>query len=314
MVSRKIILIFVIACLAIISPTYYIDAADEGAQKGAELYWQATRALNQKNFTGSQAKFEEAAQYLSGKVQEDALRMAEFIGKMSPKITAKKLLKSEMNFSIIGEVKEEGRIWHLYNDNNRGEMSLLHLAISGEKPMDDLVAALGQDLFAKTMVIQNKEGYLSKLLSSIPGASSRIRMWYCDKNNTTNIVYENYYITPDKSYYSFLADDIVSQNNFAKVKCSSNYTWLWVLLAAALAIIAGAAVFYWRKKIKFILAVMLRRVKFKISKKILIIIIIGIIVLAVILVLVLVFLGGSISSFDAVSAGVKASKVARWAT
>ncbi len=266
---RKIILIFFIFCLAIILPIYYIDAVDEDTQKGAELYWQATRALNQKNFIESQAKFEEAAQYLSGKIQEDTLRLVEFISKMSSKITAKKILKSETNFSIIGEVKEEGRVWHLYNDNNRGEVSLLHLAISGEKPLDDLVAGLGSDSFTKTMVIQNSEGYLSKPLTSIPGASSRIRMWYCSEDDTTNIVYENYNYPADtsSSYYSFLADDIVSQNNFAKVKCSSSYTWLWFFLAVIFLIVAGAAIFYWRKKIKFILAATLRRWKFITSKK-----------------------------------------------
>ncbi len=244
---KKIILISVL--IIIFLPLVDLQAEDQDLQKGADLYWQATRALNQKDFTGAKVKFEEAAQYLSGKVQEDALRMAEFIGQMSPKITAKKLLKSDINFSIIGEVKGEGRIWHLYNDNNRGEMSLLHLAISGEKPLDDLVTVLGQDLFTKTMVIQNREGYLSKPLSSVPGVSSRIRMWYCDKNNTTNIVYENYYITPDQSYYSFLADDVVFQNNFAKVKCSRSVPIpIWLIGAIVFVILAG--VLDWRFKLR----------------------------------------------------------------
>lgn len=243
---KKIILI--IGLIFFLTP-FSILAADEDIQKGAELYWQATRAMNTKNFSEAGAKFEEAAQYLSGKNQEDALRMAEFITKMSPKITAKKLLKSETNFSIIGEVKEQGRAWHLYNDNNRGEMTLLHLAIFQEKPLDDLVSALGQDLFTKTMVIQNAEGYLSKPLSSIPGASSRIRMWYCDKDNTTNIVYENYYTTPDQSYYSFLADKIVFQNNFAKVKCSRSFPILiWLVGAIVFVILAGILI--WRLKFR----------------------------------------------------------------
>ncbi len=244
---KKIILISVLIIISL--PLANLQAEDQNLQKGADLYWQATRALNQKDFTDAKAKFEEAAQYLSGKVQEDALRMAEFIGKMSSNITAKKLLKSEMNFSIIGEVKEEGRVWHLYNDNNRGEMSLLHLAISGEKPLDDLVAALGSDLFIKTMVIQNREGYLSKPLSSLPGASSRIRMWYCDKDKSTNIVYENYNYPADasSSYYSFLADDVVSRNNFAKVKCSRHFPIsTWTIGAIIFIILAGILV--WRLK------------------------------------------------------------------
>lgn len=237
---KVIKIISVIIFAAFFLPLVIVQATETDTQKGADLYWQATRALNQKNFTESQAKFEEAAQYLPGQLQQDALQMAEFIGKMSPKITAKKLFKSEQNFSIIGEVKEEGKVWHLYNDNNRGEMSLLHLTISGEKPLDDLVAALGQDLFTKTMVIQNSEGYLSKSLSSIPNASSRIRMWYCDKNNTTNIVYENYYITPNQSYYLFLADDVVSQNNFAKIKCSSRFPIpIWAIGTIIFIILGG---------------------------------------------------------------------------
>lgn len=244
MIKGKTILISVL--IIIFLPLIDLRAENQG---GAELYWQATRALNQKNFAESQAKFEEAAQYLSGQVQEDALRMAEFIGQMSPKITTKKLLKSEQNFSIIGEAKEEGRVWHLYNDNNRGEISILHLAISGEKPLDDLVAVFGPDLFTKTTVIQNREGYLSRPLSSVPGASSRIRMWYCNKNNTTNIVYENYYITSDNSsLYSFLADDVVSQNNFAKVKCSRSLP-IPIWLIGVIIFIILASILGWRLKI-----------------------------------------------------------------
>ena len=179
----------IITLLIILLPIAVAHAGDENVKRGADLYLQGATAMNQKNFSAAKEKFEAAAQYLTGKVQEDALRMADFIGKMSERITAEELLV-DSSFSIVGEVREEDRVWHFYTSAE--EMSIMHLAINGEKPLDDLAKAAGAGLFTKEQVIKNREGYLSQALNYVPGAISRIRMWYCDKNNISNIVYENF--------------------------------------------------------------------------------------------------------------------------
>ena len=239
MFSRKIILIGVL--IIIFLPLAGFRAEAEDLEKGADLYWQATRSLNQKSFAESQAKFEEAAQYLSGQLKDDALRMAQFVGKMSSKITAKMLLKNDINFHIIGEVKEQDRVWHFYTTKNES-LSILHLAISGQKPLNDLVSVFDKDTFTQKRVVKNRDGYLSKTLSSMPGSVSKIRMWYCDKNNTTNIAYENF----PEYVLKYGGDDyiIMSEAFEKRARCSSGFSgWAFAVLGAILL----AVLIWWRK-------------------------------------------------------------------
>lgn len=190
--KKVLTIIFIILFL----PVFTVQASDSNVERGADLYLQGAAAMNNKDFSGAKEKFEAAAQYLTGKAQEDALRMADFIGKMKEEITADTLLEGSY-FSIVGEVKEEGRVWHFYTSDQGA--TIMHLALDGEKPLDDLVEAVGADLFTKEQVIKNKEGYLSEGLNHVPGAISRVRMWYCDNNNSTHIVYENYQTTDSES-------------------------------------------------------------------------------------------------------------------
>lgn len=251
---KAIKIILVIIFVAFLLSLGIVRAADQDLQKGAELYWQATRALNQKNFTESQAKFEEAAQYLSGKLRDDALQMAEFVGKMSSEITAKMLLKNDRNFSIIGEAKKNNRVWHFYTTKNES-LSILHLSISGKKPLDDLVGAFEPGTFTKKHVIENRDGYLSKGLSSMPGSVLKIRMWYCDKDNTTNIAYENF---PEYGAKDGDDDYIIMSETFEKgVSCSSALPISpWLMGVIIFIILAGVLSWHfklWQKiKEKFI--------------------------------------------------------------
>lgn len=228
------------------------DGTDEDVQRGAGLYLEAAGAMKKKDFSGAKAKYEEAAQYLSGTVQRDALRMAEFLGKMSTGITEKDLLKDSF-FSILGEVKEEGRVWHFYT--SKYDVTILHVAISGEKPLGDLIETIGADLFTKEQVIKNAEGYLSSELTRVPGAASRIRMWYCDKDDTTNIVYENYGYSSDNSQNILEWDEGSISDVFEEIKCASGGFSLgsvpmWPIVATGFVIIFLTAVLFIKKRSK----------------------------------------------------------------
>lgn len=233
---------FLILLTFIILPSLVL--ANDDAQKGTQTYLEAMTAVAKKDFTLAKAKFEEAAASLSGENQATALKMADFFGRMSPQITQKKLSLSDQ-WLAIGEVKEADRFWQLYQFSTYGA-SILRLAINGEKPLDKMVAAMGPDLFTKKLVIKNREGYISKSNTSIPGVVSRIRMWYCDKDNTTNVVYETDGYAKDAKLNFDPVQHISTELDlsFLNVKCSAGFPkWIFAVLGAILL----AALIWWRK-------------------------------------------------------------------
>ncbi len=215
--------------------------ADDGAQKGADLYLEATTAVAKKDFALAKAKFEEAAAFLSGENQSAALKIADFFGRMSPQITQKKLSLSDQ-WIALGEVREADRFWQLYQFSTYGA-SILRLAISGEKPIEEMAAAMGPDLFEKKLVIKNREGYISKPNVSIAGMVLQVRMWYCDKDDTTNIVYATDGYAKDGPQP---VDDMVQLiltefgHSFSNVKCSREFSgWIWIAVVLLGAISLG---------------------------------------------------------------------------
>lgn len=239
---KKIILLILL--LFIILPSLVL--AQNNTQNGAEIYLEAMEAVNKKEFATAKEKFEKAASYLSGENQAAALKMADFFGKMSSEITQNKL-SLEDNWIALGEVNESDRFWQLYQFQDYGA-SILRLAMSGEKPIEEMAEAIGSDLFSKELVIKNREGYLSKPNISTPGIVSRIRMWYCDKDNTTNIIYEtDGYAKDGNAPTDKIIQNILTELNwsFSNVKCSKSFP-KWIF-AVSSAILLAVIIFLWRK-------------------------------------------------------------------
>lgn len=227
-------IIITILLILVISPSS-VFAADN-TQKGADLYIEAIAAVSRRDFIQAKTKFEEAAVSLSGENQIAALRMADFFGRMTSVISQKELSLSDQ-WTTVGEVKESDRFWHLYQFSTYGA-SILRLAMKGEKPLDEIVAAIGPDLFTKKLVIKNREGYVSVPNTSVPEVISRIRMWYCDKDDTTNIIYETDGYSKDAKVP---LDKIVENQmteldwSFSNVKCAAGFPkWIFAVLGAAL--------------------------------------------------------------------------------
>lgn len=239
--------------LLILWPVNFVQANEESGQIGAEFYWEATRAMNSGLFAEAAFGYEKAAQYLSGSLQQEALRMAEFIGRMSRNITANKLFKdfgrSDSSpfgrIEIVGEVKDGDKVWHFYK-TEYGLATFLHLAQKGEKNLDELAALAGDGLFEESLTLGDRRGYVSKPLTYIPGAASRIRMWYCSKNDTTNIVYENYSVSAENQsgLESYLND--ASAKIFAQIKCSTFPITLWAIIVILFIILSAIAVWRFR--------------------------------------------------------------------
>lgn len=236
--------IFSILLALIILPSLVF--AEDKISEGAGLYIEAMAAVSKKDFALAKAKFEEAAASLSGENQALALKIADFFGRMSSKITQKKLSLSDQ-WNILGEVKELDRFWHLYRFFDYGP-SILRLAVKGERPLDEIVAVMGQDLFIKKQVIKNREGYISKPNTSVPGVVSRIRMWYCDKDNTTNIVYETDGYAKNAKLDLDPAQFILSELDlsFSNVKCSREFP-IWILVIIIALVLLG--IISWRLKL-----------------------------------------------------------------
>ncbi len=243
----KKIIITILLAISVSFPLFIFAAGD--TQKGADLYIEAIAAVSKKDFALAKAKFEEAAISLTGDNQTAALRMADFFGRMTSDISQKELSLSG-EWTAVGEVKEQDRFWHLYQAPDYWG-SILRLAMKGEKPLDEVVAAIGPDLFTKKLVIKNREGYISAPNTSIPELISRIRMWYCDKDDTTSIVYET-------SGYSKNAtiplDEIIKTNTtefdltFSNIECSYSLPISTRNIAIIIAVVL-ASILVWRFKI-----------------------------------------------------------------
>lgn len=240
---KKIIITILLA--SVIVP-FSVFAADN-MQEGADSYIDAVAAISRGDFLQAKVKFEEAAISLSGENQVSALRMADFFGRMTTRISQEELSLSDQ-WITIGEVKESDRFWHLYQFQTYGA-SILRLAMDGEVPLDEMVAAMGSDLFTKKQVIKNREGYVSVPNTSVPEVMTRIRMWYCDKDDTTNIIYEI-------DGYSKNAPDPVAEIverhmgeldlSFSNVKCSREFP-MWLLITIILVVLVG--IIYWKKDV-----------------------------------------------------------------
>jgi len=241
---KKIIIFLSLILFIFFLPAIDIRAetAEDPLQQGAVLYLEAGSALAQKDFSQAKLKYEQAAQYLSGETQEQAIRMAEFMSKMSPEITSQPILRENSDFDIVGEIKEEGKIWHLYYSPD--DLSLMHIALTGEKDLDKIAEVVGADLFNHQLVIKDTSGYLSQELSSLPDVSSKIRMWYCQQDNTTNIVYESYSGSTDILQHKAAIID----EAFRKVECHySQPKYIWPLIIIGLIVLA--ALLIWRFKL-----------------------------------------------------------------
>ena len=163
---------------------------------------------------------------------------------MSSTITAKKLITSDPNFSVVGEVKEDDKIWHLYTSEH--DSSIMHVTIKGQKSLEDLVATIGQDMFIQKEVIRGTQGYFSKDLSFFPESVSRIRMWYCEKEDTTNIAYENFRGSSEQPTL-IESRKLVMDETFMRAKCSRSQPASVLLSAIALVIILLIGLLIWRR-------------------------------------------------------------------
>jgi len=112
-VSSSILLLIILAMPAI-SFAQTAPAPDQA--KGTALYLEASQFLLEKKFPDAQSKFTEAAQYLTDKAQTNALKMADFVSRMTSNFTMPPLI-DDPAVLLLGEVTESGKVWHLYSSN-----------------------------------------------------------------------------------------------------------------------------------------------------------------------------------------------------
>ena len=239
--KRILALVGVLLLLAVpaISFAQTASAPAPDQAKGTALYLEASQFLLEKKFPEAQSKFTEAAQYLTDKAQTNALKMADFVSRMTSSFTMPPLI-DDPAVLLLGEVTESGKVWHLYS--SKAGFSLLHLAILGQVDLPAMVAKFQPGSFTEGKVVRDTKGYVSVQTAYLPGTQSRMRLWYCARTNITNVIYENY--QDPKS-----GEDL---NKFfhKKVGCyPASGNWLYIVGGTVVLLIVAGLIFYgrWRK-------------------------------------------------------------------